>query len=155
MWRKYFDMCSNYVFKMQEKYSYALFSCLRYGLVVRIPGSHPGGLGLIPGIGNHFVAIVKLFSFNYLCKKHISAECLFFYADTRLPELSPELGRPLLRLNWWNPDLEELTCKLSRHNHRDQERPALMSTKELSLSLYFKKFTEFSQGKRSRRKRVL
>ena len=27
---------------------------LRYGLVVRIPGSHPGGPGSIPGNGNLF-----------------------------------------------------------------------------------------------------
>ena len=27
---------------------------LRYGLVVRIPGSHPGGPGSIPGNGNFF-----------------------------------------------------------------------------------------------------
>ena len=31
---------------------------IRYGLVVRISGSHPGGPGSIPGIGN-------LFNFNY------------------------------------------------------------------------------------------
>ena len=29
-------------------------SSLRYGLVVRIPGSHPGGPGSIPGVGNLF-----------------------------------------------------------------------------------------------------
>ena len=27
---------------------------IRYGLVVRIPGSHPGGPGSIPGVGNLF-----------------------------------------------------------------------------------------------------
>ena len=27
---------------------------IRYGLVVRIPGSHPGGPGSIPGVGNPF-----------------------------------------------------------------------------------------------------
>ena len=27
---------------------------IRYGLVVRIPGSHPGGSGSIPGTGKHF-----------------------------------------------------------------------------------------------------
>ena len=27
---------------------------IRYGLVVRIPGSHPGGPGSIPGNGNFF-----------------------------------------------------------------------------------------------------
>ena len=27
---------------------------LRYGLVVRIPGSHPGGPGSIPGVGKLF-----------------------------------------------------------------------------------------------------
>jgi hypothetical protein len=37
--------------KCQRKYSF------RYGLVVRIPGSHPGGPGSIPGNGNlNFVA---------------------------------------------------------------------------------------------------
>ena len=29
-------------------------SSIRYGLVVRIPGSHPGGPGSIPGNGNIF-----------------------------------------------------------------------------------------------------
>ena len=28
---------------------------IRYGLVVRIPGSHPGGPGSIPGVGNPFL----------------------------------------------------------------------------------------------------
>ena len=32
----------------------------RYGLVVRIPGSHPGGPGSIPGNGNFLV--VEIFS---------------------------------------------------------------------------------------------
>jgi hypothetical protein len=31
---------------------------LRYGLVVRIPGSHPGGPGSIPGIGILFVHVM-------------------------------------------------------------------------------------------------
>ena len=40
--------------------------CIRYGLVVRIPGSHPGGPGSIPGVGTNFcchsliVALVKM-----------------------------------------------------------------------------------------------
>ena len=32
----------------------ASLSSVRYGLVVRIPGSHPGGPGSIPGNGNLF-----------------------------------------------------------------------------------------------------
>ena len=32
----------------------ASLSSVRYGLVVRIPGSHPGGPGLIPGNGKYF-----------------------------------------------------------------------------------------------------
>ena len=32
----------------------ALPETVRYGLVVRIPGSHPGGPGSIPGNGNCF-----------------------------------------------------------------------------------------------------
>ena len=37
---------------------------LRYGLVVRIPGSHPGGPGSIPGNGKFFSSknILKKFS---------------------------------------------------------------------------------------------
>ena len=31
---------------------------LRYGLVVRIPGSHPGGPGSIPGNGNPFLNLM-------------------------------------------------------------------------------------------------
>ena len=31
-----------------------LFLVIRYGLVVRIPGSHPGGSGSIPGTGIFF-----------------------------------------------------------------------------------------------------
>ena len=34
---------------------------IRYGLVVRIPGSHPGGPGSIPGVGNLLAAIFKYF----------------------------------------------------------------------------------------------
>ena len=29
-------------------------ACIPYGLVVRIPGFHPGGPGSIPGVGNCF-----------------------------------------------------------------------------------------------------
>ena len=35
-----------------QKYSWV--ASIRYGLVVRIPGSHPGGPGSIPGNGNLF-----------------------------------------------------------------------------------------------------
>ena len=34
---------------------------IRYGLVVRIPGSHPGGPGSIPGVGNLLAAVLKHF----------------------------------------------------------------------------------------------
>ena len=51
-----------------------LFSTLlisvRYGLVVRIPGSHPGGPGSIPGIG-----IILIMSYNN--KKHFETFLLF------------------------------------------------------------------------------
>ena len=33
---------------------YTNISVLRRGLVVRIPGFHPGGPGSIPGAGTHF-----------------------------------------------------------------------------------------------------
>ena len=35
-------------------HSWSHWTVLRYGLVVRIPGSHPGGPGSIPGNGNTF-----------------------------------------------------------------------------------------------------
>ena len=35
--------------------SCASLTSVRYGLVVRIPGSHPGGPGSIPGVGNPFL----------------------------------------------------------------------------------------------------
>ena len=37
-----------------QKYSWV--ASIRYGLVVRIPGSHPGGPGSIPGNGNHVLS---------------------------------------------------------------------------------------------------
>ena len=37
-----------------QKYSSS--ASIRYGLVVRIPGSHPGGPGSIPGNGNHVLS---------------------------------------------------------------------------------------------------
>ena len=37
----------------------SLIYILRYGLVVRIPGSHPGGPGSIPGNGNFFLPLNK------------------------------------------------------------------------------------------------
>ncbi len=33
---------------------------IRHGLVVRISGSHPGGPGSIPGVGNLFVMFIDL-----------------------------------------------------------------------------------------------
>ena len=43
---------------------------LRYGLVVRIPGSHPGGPGSIPGNGKLFEKSFLLEStFEFLCAK--------------------------------------------------------------------------------------
>ena len=39
---------------------------LRYGLVVRIPGSHPGGPGSIPGNGKCFPAKKERLSSLYL-----------------------------------------------------------------------------------------
>ncbi len=47
------------IFKINTKgillTSTTIFTSVRYGLVVRIPGSHPGGPGSIPGIGRFFV----------------------------------------------------------------------------------------------------
>ena len=40
---------------------------VRYGLVVRIPGSHPGGPGSIPGNANLFVVM----SFKSLARKRM------------------------------------------------------------------------------------
>ena len=57
---------------------------LRYGLVVRIPGSHPGGPGSIPGNGKLFE---KVFSWKAL---------LSLYAQ-KLPEDSSERTRKILR----------------------------------------------------------
>ena len=37
---------------------------VRYGLVVRIPGSHPGGPGSIPGNGNFFSKIPTRMGFE-------------------------------------------------------------------------------------------
>ena len=34
------------------------YSLIRYGLVVRIAGSHPAGSGSIPGTGNYFKFIL-------------------------------------------------------------------------------------------------
>ena len=39
-------------------------SSIRYGLVVRIPGSHPGGPGSIPGNGNFFSKISTRMGFE-------------------------------------------------------------------------------------------
>ena len=37
-----------------------LFTSVRYGLVVRISGSHPGGPGSIPGNGNLFLFFISI-----------------------------------------------------------------------------------------------
>ena len=39
---------------------FGLISSIRYGLVVRIPGSHPGGPGSIPGIGIIFLDVRRI-----------------------------------------------------------------------------------------------
>ena len=39
-------------------FSQATHAAVRYGLVVRIPGSHPGGPGSIPGNGNPFLNLM-------------------------------------------------------------------------------------------------
>ena len=45
---------------------------VRYGLVVRISGSHPGGPGSIPGNGNLFPPLKKKRStYRYSNKKYI------------------------------------------------------------------------------------
>ena len=41
----------------------AFQSVLPYGLVVRIPGFHPGGPGSIPGVGTYFCVIVYVVVF--------------------------------------------------------------------------------------------
>ena len=38
----------------EEKNLKYIFQQIRYGLVARIPGFHPGGSGSIPGTGNFF-----------------------------------------------------------------------------------------------------
>ena len=45
--------------------------CIRYGLVVRIPGSHPGGPGSIPGVGNPFLTAENLLLGYHGCSKPV------------------------------------------------------------------------------------
>ena len=45
----------------------ASLSSVRYGLVVRIPGSHPGGPGSIPGNGKLFERLSSQIAFLSLC----------------------------------------------------------------------------------------
>ena len=44
---------------------------IRYGLVVRIPGSHPGGPGSIPGVGNPFLNADNLLLGYHGCSKPV------------------------------------------------------------------------------------
>ena len=44
---------------------------IRYGLVVRIPGSHPGGPGSIPGVGNPFLTAENLLLGYHGCSKPV------------------------------------------------------------------------------------
>ena len=54
-------------------------SSVRYGLVVRIPGSHPGGPGSIPGNGNPFWNLTV----NSLSVKSFSSVDLFFIPSSQ------------------------------------------------------------------------
>lgn len=54
--------------KNYEKFLYS--NVIRYGLVARIPGSHPGGSGSIPGTGKFFFISI----FSKIALNHISIE---------------------------------------------------------------------------------
>ena len=47
--------------KVEQIVTPAPHSVLPYGLVVRIPGFHPGGPGSIPGVGTYFCLIIVSF----------------------------------------------------------------------------------------------
>ena len=52
-----------------------IFTTIRHCLVIRIPGSHPGGPGSIPGVGKSI-----FFHFNFLQHTYFQA---FFFTDFR------------------------------------------------------------------------
>ena len=52
-----FESCQGQSFSHSASHRQLLMG-LRYGLVVRIPGSHPGGPGSIPGNGNPFLNLM-------------------------------------------------------------------------------------------------
>ena len=59
----------------------SLFTSLPCGLVVRIPGFHPGGPGSIPGMGTFFLHFWGFFSFLFpflLCPKALLLLRMYF-----------------------------------------------------------------------------
>ena len=54
-------MICNVLFILYQQHSIKAINVLPYGLVVRIPGFHPGGPGSIPGVGNSFWTSLRKF----------------------------------------------------------------------------------------------
>ena len=71
--------------------SQATHTIIRYGLVVRIPGSHPGGPGSIPGNGNPFWKL--LYSHRPICQRVEQVWiCSFCISVKRLIKMSTRMG---------------------------------------------------------------
>ena len=77
--------------------------CLPYGLVVRIPGFHPGGPGSIPGVGSNCAFILFSwcsFSFCSQLRMHLCREMKVMLGCAHVNTLPP--GLPGVKTDAWS-----------------------------------------------------
>ena len=84
---------------------------IRYGLVVRIPGSHPGGPGSIPGNGNIFSLILSL---KELGQSFWAVHGTFFFF---LKQFKPVIKKFPTRMGFEPTRAEHIGLAVQRLNH--------------------------------------